>query len=162
MEYNLQKTIEPSLFGQLMPQSMYPKLTEYPANDYVNPGVGQITRLYSFYVPLYSKNLLHEIIDSLVSDQLGAGTDNEILQKLNERKRKLLGDNVFDSFMHPKPFKTKKIELKGVDNKKHKDKQEKASENKKKESEKKEKASEKNTNNKKQSKKQSNHKFQFY
>lgn len=33
-------------------------------------------------------------------------------EEYNSKKRKILGDGVFQSFMHPKKFKTGKIELK--------------------------------------------------
>ena len=45
MEYNLLKTIESNL-GPTVSSSIYPRLTPYPAKDYINPGVGQISRLY--------------------------------------------------------------------------------------------------------------------
>jgi hypothetical protein len=54
MEYSLLKTIEPNLGMQMCP-IQNPHLTPYPAIDYVNPGVGQAARLFSFYVPLHSR-----------------------------------------------------------------------------------------------------------
>ena len=54
MEYNLLKTIEPSIGDIVCPNEIYPRLSPYPAMDFVNPGLGQISRLYSFYVPLHS------------------------------------------------------------------------------------------------------------
>ena len=121
MEYNLQKTIEPNLLMHSMPNSTYPSLSAYPATDYVNPGIGQISKLYSFIVPLHNHQFQHEIRKSSKEDdltesneQLGAGekdSEVKILDKLNEKKRKLLGDGVYDSFMHPKAFQTKKVFL---------------------------------------------------
>jgi hypothetical protein len=55
MEYRLLKTIESSQLT-LLPKETLPRLTPYPANNCVNPGLGQIARLYSFYVPLYSRS----------------------------------------------------------------------------------------------------------
>ncbi len=37
---------------------------------------------------------------------------NEDPEEYNSKKRKILGEGVFESFMHPKKFKTGKIELK--------------------------------------------------
>lgn len=59
MEYKLLKTIEPNL-SLTVPNEMMPRLSAYPANDFVNPGLGQISRLYSFYVPLHARSLHSE------------------------------------------------------------------------------------------------------
>ncbi len=139
MEYRLLKSIEPSQ-GTLIPKEKLPRLTAYPANNCVNPGLGQIARLYSFYVPLYSNPNLHSIskheadvepmnIEPL--NQEGKGEDSSLdietnapqLQNdneakdesylnpinFNERKRKLMGSAVHESFLHPKIIKTDKI-----------------------------------------------------
>ena len=47
--------------GFLCPSEVLPRLSPFPATDYVNPGLGQISRLYSFYVPLYKANNLHAL-----------------------------------------------------------------------------------------------------
>ena len=60
MEYNLLKSIEPNC-GIRVPNEKFPNLTPFPAADYINPGLGQISRLYSFYVPLYSRKNLHTL-----------------------------------------------------------------------------------------------------
>jgi len=123
MEYNLQKSIQPQLM--MFPHSTYPRLTPYPANNFVQPGLSNVSKPDSFYVPLHTQSYKHEIKKNgekliLETEQLGAGeqnfdnhsdSDDSVLEKLNEKKRKMLGDSVFDSFMHPKPFKTKKIQL---------------------------------------------------
>jgi len=136
MEYRLLKTIESSQLT-LLPKETLPRLTSYPANNCVNPGLGQIARLYSFYVPLYSNHSLHSISKKEpnvepVDEQEGAGNidmditkpDLETEQKpkennvdefdlnpieFNEKKRKLLGAAVHESFIHPKLIKTNKI-----------------------------------------------------
>lgn len=157
MEYNLQKTIEPNLRMHMCPNSSHPRLTAYPSNNFINPGIGNISKLYSFYVPIHTQSFKHEIKknveEKLQTDQLGGGdvdilenakSEESVVQKLNEKKRKLLGDAVFDSFMHPKPFKTKKIELQ-QEKKLTKTKSEKSGNGSK------------NLPNKSQ-----NHKFQFY
>jgi hypothetical protein len=138
MEYRLLKSIEPQ--GVLMPKEKLPRLTAYPANNCVNPGLGQIARLYSFYVPMYSNPSLHSISKSEANvepnvelfDQEGKGenstdtSNNEQVESqinnanfradsdlnpsdFNERKRKMLGSAVQESFLHPKIIKTDKI-----------------------------------------------------
>jgi len=126
MEYNLLKQIEPN-FLTPMANSTYPTLSAYPAIDYVNPGLGQISRLYSFYVPLFNNDSTYKIektTGSKVSEQLGSGVTTETDETpsidpitFNNRKRKLLGDGVFDSFMHPHFVKTKKISLEKTEKK---------------------------------------------
>jgi hypothetical protein len=140
MEYRLLKTIESSQFS-LLPKETLPRLSAYPANNCVNPGLGQIARLYSFYVPLYSNRSLHSIsknepnVEPNVEaiDQEGTGNDLDVGEtkteqlnkeeksdenlddidlnpiEFNERKRKLLGPAVHESFIHPKLIKTNKI-----------------------------------------------------
>jgi len=138
MEYRLLKTIESSQ-PLLLPKETMPRLTPYPANNCVNPGLGQIARLYSFYVPLYSKSHLHEIHKNkpnveeahLSLNQEGKGQEEKIQTALetpensetkneddelnpiefNERKRKQLGSAIQESFLHPKVIKTDTILL---------------------------------------------------
>lgn len=120
MEYNLLKTIEPNL-GLLMCPSRNPHLTPYPAIDYVNPGLAQSVRLYSFYVPLYSQPSPIQIEkkeDNAITQEGGSkhSESNESSDldvdpvEFNLRKRKLLGDGIQSSFMHPK-IMTDTIEL---------------------------------------------------
>jgi hypothetical protein len=118
MEYNLLKTIEPNLGLQMCP-TRNPHLTPYPAVDYVNPGLGQAARLFSFYVPLYNNlspfNIVKEQNNSSVEQEGGSkdqSADNEPVSfgsdrnidpiEFNDRKRKLMGDGIQSSFMHPK------------------------------------------------------------
>jgi hypothetical protein len=127
MEHNLQKNIGSSFLAPIA-NSTYPILSSFPANDFVNPGLGQISRLYSFYVPLFNNNQSTYKIEKEIAseniEQLGAGNgvtnktkevdnSNDIDDPIsfNEQKRKRLGDDVFDSFMHPKFVKTKKISI---------------------------------------------------
>ena len=84
MEYNLLKTIEANL-GTTIQTASYPRLTPYPATDFVNPGVGQIGRLYSFYVPLHSHNNLHTISKKVNLDNLeGSGNEQTETKKVQE------------------------------------------------------------------------------
>ncbi len=134
MEYKLLKTIEPN-FVINVPNEMMPRLTPFPATDYVNPGVGQITRLYSFYVPLHVKSLhsqtknepnveaqMQEGSGNVEPELINNESDNEsenVLEtnsdlnpiEYNEQKLKRLGPAVQESFLHPKIFKTGKLSL---------------------------------------------------
>ena len=46
MEYNLLRTIEAQI-GYPGTSSAFPQLTPFPANDFVNPGLGQIGSILS-------------------------------------------------------------------------------------------------------------------
>ena len=130
MEYSLLKTIEGNIGGLLLPKERFPRLSPYPASDFVNPGLGQISRLYSFYVPLYSNRNLHQVQKKNSLDNLeGTGTQqteqkaededqespsvSEQLEKdpidFNLQKRKRMGSPIQESFLHPKIIKTDKI-----------------------------------------------------
>jgi hypothetical protein len=61
MENKLLKTIESSISAFYCPNETLPRLTAFPATDFVNPGLGQISRLYSFYVPLHSQRNLFSL-----------------------------------------------------------------------------------------------------
>lgn len=124
MEYNLLKTIESPLSSSVTKQ-IIPRLSPYPATDYVNPGLGQISRLYNFYVPLPANYNLHHIKKKVanVSENLeGFGkadsdrtneeehiSQDEDPIQFNEVKRKRLGESIQESFLHPKLIKTNKI-----------------------------------------------------
>jgi hypothetical protein len=113
MEYNLLKTIEPNLGLQMCPMQN-PHLTPYPAIDYVNPGLGQAARLFSFYVPLHTNQspFAIEKKENNAVLQEGGSKDSEFNEtesnhdnddpiEFNNRKRKLMGDAIQSSFMHP-------------------------------------------------------------
>jgi len=56
------------------------RLPAFPANNYVTPGIGQITKLYSFYIPTNrqkSRNAITKEIHSNL-DQEGSGTSKEL------------------------------------------------------------------------------------
>jgi hypothetical protein len=130
MEYNLLKTIEPNL-GLMMSNETLPRLTAYPATDYVNPGLGQITRLFSFYVPLYTQRDLHltqkksgDVSAEMLEGKGEETSDNkdnsqetekntedsdDFIEQFNDLKRKKMDPGVFDSFHHPKKIKTDSI-----------------------------------------------------
>ena len=132
MEYNLLKTIESSIGGQFVPNETYPRLSAYPANDFVNPGLGQICRLHEFYVPLYAQPNLHAKQKKEPLENLeGSGNDEKAVENVDQittedisdqmkedpiefnlEKRKRLGSAIHDSFLHPKLIKTDLISLK--------------------------------------------------
>jgi hypothetical protein len=76
------KTITDSLVNHLLPQSSHPQLTQFPAYDYVNPGIAQTSRLYSFYVPLFSKTSDHLITKVSNIEQLGSGVHSNEAEQL--------------------------------------------------------------------------------
>ena len=48
MEYNLLKTIENRVGGLTIPNERYPRLTPYPATDFINPGINYRSFFYKF------------------------------------------------------------------------------------------------------------------
>lgn len=135
MEYSLLKQVEPNI-GFFFPSDTHPILSPYPALDYVNPGLAQVVRIHNFMVPLHTQDTLHMIqkeielqnsikmneeIDQL-NTQVGSGdTEDEktliasqIAQDpvtLNEKKRKIMGEPIFESFVHPKKLKIGELVL---------------------------------------------------
>lgn len=123
MDYSLLKTIETPL-PYLQPHFPLINLTSTPSKDLVNPGIGQIVRLYSFYVPLTPVTHPYEItkIDNKtpkISNQAGFGEeslekenntlDNENSVNNNDENSESISENsktldegVLDSFQHPK------------------------------------------------------------
>jgi len=82
MEYRLGKTLNSN--GIFLSNHSYVNLLSNPLNDYVNPGVGMTTRLYSLYVPIRSmkpKFIIEKEIEiepkESKNDQLGFGSINE-------------------------------------------------------------------------------------
>lgn len=59
MEYSLLKQITPQL--PYLEPHFYARLTSVPSKDFVNPGVGQVIKLYEFYVPLAATNNPYKI-----------------------------------------------------------------------------------------------------
>ena len=134
MEYQLLKTIEPNL--GLCRNPPFPQLSPYPAFDYVNPGVGQISRLFSFYVPIHTRPNLHSLEKKVSLNEtvplneadnregFGAGEEEvseeskEIKRQLesdplefNESKKQRMGAPIHNAFLSPKVIKTNKIVL---------------------------------------------------
>ena len=122
MEYSNLREIESSI-GFVEP-SMGFRLTSTPAFDYVNPGVGQVSSEDSIYVPIYSNNSPYAIEKIGSSNQDGEGAKSEDIEmqkgdpesvtnplEYNEKKRKLMGTDIHESFLHPKKIKTAKLTL---------------------------------------------------
>jgi len=123
MEFNLLKHIEKPL-GHF-PPNLHILQSSSHATDFVNPGVGNVNKKYSVFVPLHSAVLPTHTSSKVKSDsspaldQKGfgeiaskppaAGDSNhksekpeDEVEQLNSRKRKLVGDEIFESFMNPK------------------------------------------------------------
>lgn len=131
MEFNILKKIQqPVSYLQPDLSQLY---TSVPNKVFINPGVGNVAKSYSIFVPIYSHSNPHSsnktslqtgfgALDKSNSDKADKG-QNEAephlspsspeseIAKFNDRKRQLLGDDIFNSFMHPK-IKTGKLELK--------------------------------------------------
>ena len=78
MEYNLQKTIEPSFMNPILGHCGQ-RLTSTPATDFVNPGIGSQINLFSFYVPLNSTKPIHTIekVNENEQEQEGSGNTEQ-------------------------------------------------------------------------------------
>lgn len=130
MDYSLLKTITPQL-SYLETHSPHVRLTSMPARDFINPGFGQISRLYNFYVPLHgigdpyrlktidvendkknqhghgnvseSDNIETESANTLEANESSSNTSEPNESSSNEKSTNLLMDvGVLDSFKHPK------------------------------------------------------------
>ena len=136
MEYNLQKTLS----NETDYESHYPIDFNTECFEDLTPGIGQIVPYDNFIVPLHNNSDLTTIFKEPIVEQLGGGQEiedkdetsgidaeinsenNEIQDKTNDKsvekvqniegvKRKNMDSAIFDSFMHPKMFKTKFVSL---------------------------------------------------
>lgn len=125
MEYSLLKTILPQISNS-MPLTPYVRLTSTPSRDLVNPGIGQISRLYSFYTPLpglHNPFEINKLGESKKINQSGFGdsdeiadnnekiettieNDNTLIDELPDNNS--LNDGIKESFSYPK-IQVKKI-----------------------------------------------------
>lgn len=112
MEYNLQKTLN----AQSNSFSLH--LTGFPSNDLVTPGFGQLVNHFSMYVPLNASPSIHTVVkekEEILQEGRGADSakndEKKILDELNSKKRKLLEDPIYESFIHPKVIKTESIRI---------------------------------------------------
>jgi hypothetical protein len=132
MEYNLIKTIETN-YGYTDDDQII--MTPFPANLTIMPGIGQIVNNLSIVMPLHNNTELTNIskkseFENTQIDQSGGGNDNDIdnstnstdtltdsskatseVIPFNELKRKSMDETVYQSFMHPKMFKTNSLNL---------------------------------------------------
>lgn len=60
MDYSLLRTIENPPF-YIFPRQRRFNLPSNPHIDYINPGIGFVTKAYDFYVPLFAKNFQYPI-----------------------------------------------------------------------------------------------------
>ena len=107
MEYGLLKTLD-----QSPSSSSFINITPFPSTDCITPGFGQVVNQFSLYIPIHQKPSLHTVVKSIESEAIelekvqdGGGSiqaasndssnTDEILNKLNEKKRKLLDDSIF-------------------------------------------------------------------
>ena len=138
MEYNLQKTLnDNSDFDSYNGDDFSTDLF-----DSVTPGIGQIVPDDDFIVPLYNNSdfttiMKEDNLDTL--EQIGGGQDEDLEQQENdqsseaitqtnltdsselERKRKQMDPEIYESFMHPKLFKTNTLSFDSHKKEKKKD-----------------------------------------
>lgn len=123
MDWTLANTIISADQNYEIPFSTHVSLSEFPTDNCVTPGVGlAATNIFRLYTPLHGKitkfdtqKVTPEVSNTTVEKnvQIGLGTEeakeknNEILLE-RERKRKLLGDPVFELMSAPK-IKTVKL-----------------------------------------------------
>lgn len=139
MEYSLLKQIVPNKAYFPIGATSHP--SHFPGFDCVNPGIGNVASPFTYFVPSHSfsnpnikvKKFLRE--KDIVHEQEGRGDDTtkdedqeplsttsilpqstdeeteEILNKLNARKKKLLDQAIYESFLHPKKIKTEVLKL---------------------------------------------------
>ena len=140
MEYSLLKQIVPNRFYYPSLSSAHP--THYPSFDCVNPGIGNVSSPFSYFVPshFYSNpNVKQKAIpnnqsNEAIIEQDGKGDETniealpsasdqdkkldteeeEILNELNQKKRKNLDPAIYKSFLHPKKIKTETLKLEAV------------------------------------------------
>ena len=137
MEYSLLKQIVPNRF--YLPSGIVTHPTHYPGFDCVNPGIANVAQPYSFFVPSFfqqNANLKIKQIpaepvieknelegkgnvetdesqsrpEEKSSEKIAVRVEN-VLDELNEKKRKLLDSAIYESFTHPKKIKTESLSL---------------------------------------------------
>ena len=136
MEYSLLKQIVPNRSYFPLGISTHP--THFPGFDCINPGIGNVASPFSYFVPSHFKtnpNLqikqqpAQEVIipfeqegkgpepdltESDKSEEIESTSEDsqKILNQLNARKKKLLDEAIYESFLHPKKIKTETLHLK--------------------------------------------------
>ena len=129
MEYNLLKTIETN-YGYMGEEEIV--ITPYPSDTQIIPGIGQIVNNFSIVTRLHNNSEItvstkKKDFDPIENVQTGSGNteheieNNEVDNKdnptnssqieFNELKRKSMDDAVYQSFLHPKMFKTNSTTL---------------------------------------------------
>jgi hypothetical protein len=88
MDWYLQRQINPNFYhpkGKHFPSfaSSNFRLPANPANNYVTPGIGQVTKLYSFYVPTHNQKPIHSINKETHSTLNQEGSGNESPETIN-------------------------------------------------------------------------------
>ena len=136
MEYNLQKTLN----NEADYESNHLIDFNIERFEDETPGIGQIVPYDNFIVPLHHNSDLTTIFKESITEQLGGGQEidekeettpldnndktfeiqeenveksgsNNLKKNESTTKRKNMDPAIFDSFMHPKMFKTKLVSL---------------------------------------------------
>lgn len=95
----------------------FPILSNFPAVDNINPGIGQIVDMHHVFVPIVGEPIhtIKKKIDNendIVGDQSGAGDAKDSHNVTEEFAAKNKMDaRIEESFNHPKIIKTESIKL---------------------------------------------------
>jgi len=126
MEFRLLKQLDPTFTSNVLEGP----LSSSPAVDFINPGLGNIVRPFGLYVPLYLYNQSHKKVkgkSEQIIEQEGAGkvpiasdikekpaekSEDSVTSELNNKKKQLLDEAIYQSFLHPRVIKTDTIILK--------------------------------------------------
>jgi len=118
MEYSMEM-FSNGLLQCTVSQSIYPHLSNFPATEDVNPGIGQMVNMYHTFVPVPGKPLHvlekkyedHELKSTI--EQSGEGKVEETVDgefELNKNDASL-DPKIKDSLDHPKMIETEKVFL---------------------------------------------------
>lgn len=107
MEFSMQAFAQ--ALNSTVLESTYPIFSNYPSEESINPGLGQIIDMHHIFVPFHGKSV-HVIEKNVektndqVSDQSGSGQEETINQSDSKMDAKIK-----ESFNHPKLIETEKI-----------------------------------------------------
>ena len=122
MEWSISKQMY-NISSSPMNQSHHLNFTGTPARDFVNPGVGGSMNMFTYFVPIYSKNVLEvqkQIQPPSETNPTEPGQSGSGLIENNEIKHESMAEtsnihaskmepSIYQSFQHPKFVKTNKI-----------------------------------------------------
>ena len=96
MEYSLAQSLDN--YSEIS-QSCFPRLNSDPANDKVNPGLGQIINLYEVIVPIHGRSL-HTIEKKVESDEIKSTVEIPVKPE-QSGSGAAVEPEILKSFLHP-------------------------------------------------------------